>query len=90
MASNKTGRCLECMMPEAFVLFKPEPSRERDVYLSLANHESVAEVHALYGEFDLLARVTSDGAKKLTGMLMTQFRQIECVRETQTIIAVEY
>ena len=32
-------------MPEAFVLFKTLPSRERDVYLTLSNHESVVEVH---------------------------------------------
>ena len=47
-------------MPEAFVLFKTQPAHERDVYLSLTNHESVTEVHALYGEFDLLARISAD------------------------------
>ena len=37
-------------MPEAFVLFKTLPSHERDVYLSLSEHEAIAEVHALYGD----------------------------------------
>ena len=46
-------------MPEAFVLFKTEPTHERDVYLSLTEHADVAEVHALYGEFDLLVRISS-------------------------------
>ena len=46
-------------MPEAFVLFKTEPTHEREVYLTLADHEGVAEVHALYGEFDLLVRISS-------------------------------
>ena len=41
-------------MPEAFVLFKTQPTRERDVYLSLSSNDAVAEVHVLYGEFDLL------------------------------------
>ena len=41
-------------MPEAFVLFKTLPSHEREVYLALAEHTAIAEVHALYGEFDLL------------------------------------
>ena len=31
-------------MPEAFVLFKTLPARERDVYQTLSNHESVVEV----------------------------------------------
>ena len=77
-------------MPEAFVLFKTQPAHEREVYLSLMNHESVAEVHALYGEFDLLARLSADDSSTLTKMLMTQFRQIKGVKDTQTLIAVEY
>ena len=43
-------------MPEAFVLFKTEPAKEREVYLELSGNPSVSEVHVLYGEFDLLIR----------------------------------
>ena len=64
------------LMPEAFVLFKTEPTHERDVYLSLTEHEGVAEVHALYGEFDLLVRLTSPSSKELSSMLMSSFRRI--------------
>jgi DNA-binding Lrp family transcriptional regulator len=77
------------LMPEAFVLFKTEPTHEREVYLALSSHEGVAEVHALYGEFDLLVRISSPNSKELSGLLMGTFRQIEGVKETQTLIAVE-
>ncbi len=77
-------------MPEAFVLFKTEPAQEREVYLSLTDNQNVAEVHALYGEYDMLARVSAPDAKTLTAMLMQEFRQINGVRETQTMIAVDY
>jgi DNA-binding Lrp family transcriptional regulator len=77
------------LMPEAFVLFKTEPTHERDVYLALADHKGVAEVHALYGEFDLLVRISSPNAKELSSMLMNTFRRIDGVKETQTLIAVE-
>ena len=77
-------------MPEAFVLFKTQPTRERDVYLSLSNNDVVAEVHVLYGEFDLLVRVSSDNSVDLSKMLVQDFRQIEGVKETQTMIAVDY
>ena len=63
-------------MPEAFVLFKTEPTKEREVYLQLSEHQNVAEVHVLYGEYDLLIRISLDDAKG--------------VRETQTMIAVDY
>ena len=77
-------------MPEAFVLFKTLPSHEREVYLALSGHKAIAEAHALYGEFDLLVRVSSEDAGELTSMLMREFRQIAGVKETQTLIAVEY
>ena len=77
-------------MPEAFVLFKTQPTRERDVYLSLSNNDAVAEVHVLYGEFDLRVRVSSDNSGDLSKMLVQDFRQIDGVRETQTMIAVDY
>ncbi|MEC7228727.1 MAG: Lrp/AsnC ligand binding domain-containing protein [Candidatus Thermoplasmatota archaeon] len=77
-------------MPEAFVLLKTLPAREREVYQTLSNHDSVVEVHALYGEFDLLARVSSKDSMKLSSMLMSDFRQIDGVKDTQTLIAVEY
>jgi len=77
-------------MPEAFVLFKTQPARERDVYLSLSSNDAVAEVHVLYGEFDLLVRVSSDNSGDLSKMLVQDFRQIEGVKETQTMIAVDY
>lgn len=77
-------------MPEAFVLFKTLPSQERNVYLTLTNHSSVVEVHALYGEYDLIVRISADDSKKLSGMLMTEFRQIDGVKDTQTLIAVDY
>ena len=76
-------------MPDAFVLFKTEPTHERDVYLSLSEHADVAEVHALYGEFDLLVRISAADSKSLSRLLMESFRKIEGVKETQTLIAVE-
>ncbi len=76
-------------MCRSIVLFKTEPACEREVYLALTNHANVAEVHALYGEYDMLVHVSADSAKTLTVMLMGEFRQIKGVRETQTLIAVE-
>lgn len=77
-------------MPEAFVLFKTLPSKERDVYFALDGHENVAELHVLYGEYDLLARVSAENQKTLTTYLMHDFRLIDGVSDTQTLIAVDY
>jgi|TARA_B110000881_G_scaffold196814_1_gene192466 DNA-binding Lrp family transcriptional regulator len=77
-------------METAFILLKTEPAREREVYSALVDVPEVVETHALYGEYDLLAIVKCETSKKLTSILMEQLRQIEGVRETETLIAVDY
>jgi DNA-binding Lrp family transcriptional regulator len=77
-------------METAFILLKTEPSREREVYSALIEVPEVVETHALYGEYDLLAIVECDTSKNLTSILMEKLRQIEGVRETETLIAVDY
>ncbi len=77
-------------MPAAFVLFKTEPSLERDVFLALSNMDSIIETHALYGEYDLVARVDAENGKILTELLMNKLRTISGVKETETLIVVDY
>ncbi len=84
------GGAVAPIMDTAFILLKTEPAREKDVYSALMEVAEVVETHALYGEYDLLARVECTNSKNLTSILMQKLRQIEGVRETETLIAVEY
>ncbi len=77
-------------MPTAFVLFKTEPSMERDVFMALSSMNSIVETHALYGEYDLVARVHAEDSKELTKLLMGNLRIITGVKETETLIVVDY
>tara|TARA_B110000116_G_scaffold110892_1_gene96166 strand:- start:9998 stop:10231 length:234 start_codon:yes stop_codon:yes gene_type:complete len=77
-------------METAFILLKTEPAREREVYSALTGVPEVIETHALYGEYDLLAIVECETSKNLTSILMEKLRRIEGVRETETLIAVDY
>ena len=77
-------------MDTAFILLKTEPARERDGYAALANIAEVIESHALYGEYDMLALVECENSRELTALLMQKMRQIDGVKETETLIAVDY
>ena len=63
---------------------------ERDVYLTLTSLESVLEVHVLYGEHDLIVRIGADDSKELANILLGTFRTIEGIRDTETLITVDY
>ena len=77
-------------MGTAFVLMKTKAGRDREVYLALTQLPEVIEVHALYGEYDLLAMIEAEATKHLTSILIERFRLVEGVKTTQTLIAVDY
>ena len=77
-------------MAIGFVLITTIPGEEERVRNALDSIEHVTDRWMLFGEFDLLAHVSSDSAKNLTSLLMKEFRTIEGIRDTQTLIAVEY
>ena len=72
------------------MLFKTEPSRERDGYLALSELDQIVETHALYGEYDLLACVQCANPKELTTLLIEKLRSIDGVLDSQTLIAVDF
>ena len=84
------GHLSAAIVDTAFILLKTEPARERDVYAALSNIVEVIETHALYGEYDMLALVECANSKELTNLLMQKMRQIDGVKETETLIAVDY
>ena len=84
------GRLSAAIMDTAFILLKTEPGREKDVYSALSSIAEVRETHALYGEYDLLALIECDNSKDLTSIIMGKMRQIGGVKETETLIAVDY
>ena len=77
-------------MGTAFILIKTVPGMERDVYLTLSDLECVLEVHVLYGEHDLITRIGANDSNELANILLGTFRTIEGIRDTETLITVDY
>ena len=60
------------------------------VYPSLSDLECVLEVHVLYGEHDLIARIGAQDSSELATILLSTFRTIKGIRDTETLITVDY
>ena len=76
-------------MPTAFVLINTEIGSESDVLKELKNVEGVEEATALYGVYDIVARVKADILDKLKEIATWRIRQLDKVRSTLTMIVVE-
>ncbi|MDH5482033.1 MAG: Lrp/AsnC ligand binding domain-containing protein [Candidatus Bathyarchaeota archaeon] len=76
-------------MPTAFVLINTEIGSEADVLKDLKKVEGVEECFAVYGVYDIVARVTADTMDKLKEIVTWRVRRLDKVRSTLTMIVVE-
>jgi len=76
-------------MPTAFVLINTEIGSEADVLRDLKKVEGVEEAHAVYGVYDIIARVKADTMDKLKEIVTWKVRRLDRVRSTLTMIVVE-
>jgi len=76
-------------MPTAFVLINTEIGSEADVLKDLKKVEGIEEAHAVYGVYDIIARVKADTMDKLKEIVTWKVRRLDKVRSTLTMIVVE-
>jgi DNA-binding Lrp family transcriptional regulator len=76
-------------MPTAFVLINTEIGSEADVLKDLKKVEGVEEAHAVYGVYDIIARVKASTMDRLKEIVTWKVRRLDKVRSTLTMIVVE-
>jgi DNA-binding Lrp family transcriptional regulator len=76
-------------MPTAFVLINTEIGSEAEVLKDLKKVEGVEEAFAVYGVYDIIARVKADTMDKLKETVTWRVRRLDKVRSTLTMIVVE-
>jgi DNA-binding Lrp family transcriptional regulator len=89
LMQNAPKVLLGIVMPTAFVLINTEIGSESDVLKELKKVEGVEEASAVYGVYDIVARVKSDTMDKLKEMVTWRIRRLDKVRSTLTMIVVE-
>ena len=77
------------IMPTAFVLINTEIGSETDVLKELKKVEGVDEASAVYGVYDIVARVKADTMDRLKEIVTWRIRRLDKVRSTLTMIVVE-
>jgi DNA-binding Lrp family transcriptional regulator len=80
---------VEIQMPTAFVLINTEIGSEADVLKDLKKVEGVEEANAVYGVYDIIARVRADTMDRLKEIVTWKVRRLDKVRSTLTMIVVE-
>lgn len=76
-------------MPKAFVLINTEIGSEAEVLKDLKKIEGVEEAFAVYGVYDIIARVSAETMDKLKEIVTWRIRRLDKVRSTLTMIVIE-
>jgi DNA-binding Lrp family transcriptional regulator len=76
-------------MPTSFVCINTEVGSEADVLKDLKKVEGIEEAFAVYGVYDIIARVKADTMDKLKETVTWRIRRLDKVRQTLTMIVVE-
>lgn len=75
----------------AYVLFKVASGTEREVAQKMTEFEEVKEADVVFGEYDVIARMTTTDLEKLQDFVSDKVRTVPNVLVTSTmIISKEY
>ncbi len=80
----------EINMAIGFVLITTAPTHEHDVYTKLSKVPEIIELHPLFGEYDLLARIEADDFENLGVIVVNKIRSIDGVIDTKTLTGTKF
>lgn len=75
-------------MAIGFVLIRTAPGKEREVFERLLEVKPIIEIHPLFGEYDIIAKVNADDFQVLGEAIVDTVRTIPGVIETRTLTGV--
>ncbi len=77
-------------MAIGFVLISAAPAREHDVYNKLSKVPEIIELHPLFGEYDLIAKIEADDFENLGVVVVNKIRSIDGVIDTKTLTGAKF
>jgi DNA-binding Lrp family transcriptional regulator len=77
-------------MAVGFVLINVSPAHEHDVYNKLSKIPQIVELHPLFGEYDLIAKIDAPDFEELGTIIVNKIRSITGVLDTKTLTGLTF
>ena len=77
-------------MAKAYILLKVNPGYERNIVKELKALPELEVINELYGEWDIITKVSVASIDDLDALLSEKIRKIEGITLTSTMIVAEY
>ena len=77
-------------MPVGFVLISTAPAKEHQIYNELLKIKEIVELHPLFGEYDLIAKIEAKDLDELGRIVVEKIRAIDGVADTKTLTGTKF
>jgi len=77
-------------MVTGFVLISAMPGKEQEVHNDLSKVKEIAELHPLFGEYDLMARIEAKDFGELENIILNKIRTVGGVADTKTLVGTKF
>ena len=77
-------------MAIGFILISTVSAKENEVYSALLKVSEITELHLLFGDYDLIAKVEAKDFDSLGKIVAEEIRSIDGVADTETLIATSF
>ncbi|MFW6120262.1 MAG: Lrp/AsnC ligand binding domain-containing protein [Petrotogales bacterium] len=72
-------------MATSFILVNASPAKEHEVYNKLLEIPEIIELHPLFGEYDLIAKIEVENFERLGTLILNNIRTINGVIDTKAL-----
>ena len=77
-------------MAIGFILINVAPAHEHEIYNKLSKIPQIIELHPLFGEYDLIAKIEADDFEELGTIIVNKIRSITGVLDTKTLTGLTF
>lgn len=73
-------------MATGFALLTISPLHEKAIFNALSNIAEIAEVHPLFGEYDILVKIDCSDIDEIGDIVIKKIRSLKGIVDTKTLI----
>lgn len=77
-------------MAIGYVLISTAPAKEHEVFNKLKELPDIIELHPLFGEYDLIAKLETEDFNELGKIVVDGIRSIDGVIDTKTLTGIKF
>ena len=77
-------------MAVSFVLINAAPTHEHEIYQKLSKIPVIIELHPVFGEYDLIAKIEAASFENIGDIVVNKIRAIEGIIDTKTLAGTKF